>query len=61
MAERLGDGLVRVGAMTTEQVQKVLAAQKGGDARPFGEIAIALGYVDAEGIRKYLASVKGPT
>ena len=51
MAERLGDGLVRVGAMTAEQVQKVLAAQKGGDGRQFGEIAIALGYVNAEAIK----------
>jgi hypothetical protein len=60
VAERLGDGLVRVGAMTAEQVQKVLAAQKAGDGRPFGEIAISLGYVKAEAIKQYLESVKGP-
>jgi len=61
VAERLGDGLVRVGAMTSEQVQKVLAAQKAGDGRPFGEIAISLGYVSADAIQKYLASAKGTT
>ena len=59
MAERLGEGLVRVGAMTAEQAQQVLAAQKAGDARHFGQVAIALGFVTAEAIDRYLASVKG--
>lgn len=59
MAERLGDGLVRVGSMTTEQVQEVLAAQKSGDRRPFGEIAVGLGFVKAEAIEQYLRSVNG--
>lgn len=59
MAERVGDGLVRVGAMTPEQVQKVLAAQKAGDKRPFGEIAVSLGLASREALDRYLASVRG--
>jgi hypothetical protein len=61
VAERVGDGLVRVGAMTPEQVQKVLAAQKAGDKRPFGEVAVSLGFVGAQALEKYLASVRGAT
>jgi hypothetical protein len=45
--------------MTAEQVQKVLAAQKAGDARPLGEIAVSLGYRGADAVRPYLASLKG--
>lgn len=59
MAERVGDGLVRVGAMKAEQVQAVLAAQKAGDTRPFGEVALALGLVSPDALKKYLDSVKG--
>jgi hypothetical protein len=44
MAERIGDFLVRTGAMQQAQVEAVLAAQKGGDKRTFGEIAVALGF-----------------
>ena len=44
MAERIGDFLVRTGAMQQAQVESVLAAQKGGDKRTFGEIAVALGF-----------------
>lgn len=54
MEERIGDGLVRIGAMTEEQVHKVLSLQKAGDARLFGEIAIELGFVDDDAIRRYL-------
>ena len=59
MAERMGDGLVRVGAMTAAQVQTVLAAQKAGDTRPFGEVAVSLGLVSADAVKRYLESVKG--
>jgi hypothetical protein len=54
--ERIGDGLVRIGAMTMEQVRKVLALQKAGDTRLFGEIAIEHGFVNDEAIRRYLES-----
>jgi hypothetical protein len=44
MAERIGDFLVRTGAMKQAQVEAVIAAQKAGDSRTFGEIAVALGF-----------------
>ena len=43
MAERIGDFLVRTGALQPPQVEAVMAAQKAGDKRTFGEIAIGLG------------------
>ncbi len=55
-AEKIGEGLKRIGAMTEEQVNEVLELQKKGDKRLFGEIAISLGYIDDEAIRKYIES-----
>jgi hypothetical protein len=43
MAERIGDYLVRTGAMQQPQTHAVIAAQKAGDTRAFGDSAIALG------------------
>jgi hypothetical protein len=54
MADRIGEFLVRIGAMTNEQVEKVLTAQKGGDTRAFGEIANALGFVDDNALMRYV-------
>jgi len=54
MEERIGEALVRIGAMKTYQVEDVLRLQKAGDSRLFGEIAIELGYIDDQAIRKYL-------
>jgi len=56
MEERIGEGLVRIGAMTAEQVAAVLEIQKGGDARLFGEIAIEKGFIDDQAIKAYLDS-----
>jgi len=56
MAERIGDGLLRIGAMTAEQRDKVLEMQYDGDERMFGEIAIDLKYIDDQAILDYLAS-----
>ena len=56
MEERIGEGLVRIGAMTPEQVAAVLEIQKGGDARLFGEIAIEKGFIDDQAIKAYLDS-----
>lgn len=58
MAERMGDGLVRMGAMKAEQLEKVLAAQKAGDTRRFGEIAMALGFVTDAAIKAWEAEKK---
>jgi hypothetical protein len=59
MEERIGEALVRIGAMKSYQVEDVLRLQQGGDRRMFGEIAIELGYIDDQAIRKYLNSKKG--
>ena len=58
MAERIGDFLMRIGAITATQVDEVLAIQKGGDSRPFGVIAVELGYVDESAIEKFAAAQK---
>ena len=54
MADRIGDNLVKIGAMTQEQVDDVLRRQKNGDSRLFGEIAIELEYIDDDVIADYL-------
>jgi hypothetical protein len=54
MADRIGDKLVKIGAMTKGQVDDVLQRQKDGDSRLFGEIAIELEYIDDEVIAAYL-------
>ncbi len=56
MGDRIGDFLVKIGAMKQSQVDEVIQAQSQGDSRMFGEIAIELGYVDDSAIRKYLDS-----
>jgi hypothetical protein len=53
-AERIGEFLVRIGAMTEEQVLEVLRLQKETPDTLFGEIAISRGYVDDEAIKRYL-------
>ncbi len=55
-AERIGDGLVRIGAMTEEQREEVLKIQNSGDDRMFGEIAVDLGYINDQAIMDYLDS-----
>ncbi len=54
MADRIGDFLVRIGAMTPEQVAEVLRKQKAGDKRVFGEIALELGYIHDDAIKRYV-------
>ena len=57
MAERIGDFLIRIGAITREQVDEVLRAQGEDDEdhlRMFGEIAVEKGYIDDEALRKFV-------
>ncbi|MBN1412341.1 MAG: hypothetical protein JW969_15955 [Spirochaetales bacterium] len=54
--EKIGAGLIRIGAMTKQQVSEVLKHQKAGDSRLFGEIAVDLGFVDVDAIINYLKS-----
>ena len=48
ISERIGETLVRIGAIKPYQVEDVLRAQKAGDNRLFGEIAIECGYINDE-------------
>jgi hypothetical protein len=52
--ERIGEALVRIGAMTSEQVDQVLKLQQDGDDRLFGEIAIGEGFINDKAIKAYL-------
>jgi hypothetical protein len=51
---KIGEGLVKMGEMTEEQVQLVLKEQENGDKRLFGEIAVDMEFVDLDGIIRYL-------
>jgi hypothetical protein len=57
LEEKIGEGLVRIGAMTTVQVEEVLKNQRNGDKRLFGEIAVELGFVDIQAVIDYLKSI----
>jgi hypothetical protein len=52
--ERIGETLVRIGAMTRDQVESVLRRQQAGDTRLFGEIALELGMIDDDAIQQHL-------
>jgi hypothetical protein len=54
MTTRIGDFLVKIGAMTADQVKHVLYRQQSGDPRRFGEIARALGYIGDDSIKRYV-------
>lgn len=56
--EKIGEGLVRVGEMTHDQVETVLTKQRRGDNRLFGEIAIDLGYVKVNSLIDYLREIE---
>ena len=53
--EKVGEGLIRIGAMTKEQVKKVLREQraKHGHDKLFGEIAVELEFVDEATIESF--------
>lgn len=52
MAQRIGEILVQAGLLTSEQVGVVLAAQKTGDNRPFGEVALSMGLIEDTSLRR---------
>ena len=51
---KIGGFLLSIGAMKPWQVADVLLAQRAGDRRLFGEIAIALGYIDDAALQRYI-------
>lgn len=54
LKEKIGDGLVRKGAMKKSSINQVLIVQACGDKRCFGEIAASLRLVDEEEVHKYM-------
>ncbi len=54
MSEKIGEALVRIGAIKPFQVEDVLLAQRTGDNRLFGEIAIEFGYINDAVLKKYI-------
>lgn len=50
---RIGEYLVSIGVLTDSQVSDVLKLQQGGDARKFGEIAVSLGYMKDDSIKRF--------
>jgi hypothetical protein len=54
--EKIGEFLVKIGAMKQWQVEDVLIVQRSGDPRMFGEIAIAFGYIDDRALMRYVES-----
>ena len=56
--EPIGEGLVRIGALTNQQKEEVLELQKNGDKRLFGQIAIASNYVNVETVNSYLKDIQ---
>lgn len=58
---RIGGFLVAIGAMKDWQVEDVVLAQRSGDSRMFGEIAIAMGYIDDNALRRYVDSRDAPS
>jgi len=57
--EKIGDFLVRIGALTPEQVNDILKKQEQEPHKLFGIIAIELGYVNDEAIHQYIKSKNG--
>lgn len=58
MAERIGDFLLRIGAITQAQLDDILNIQKDGDSRAFGLIALDKGYVTETAIEQFAATQK---
>ncbi len=54
MPDRIGEFLVKIGAMTGQQVDHVLQLQAKGDKRIFGEIALDLHYLNDDAIKRYV-------
>jgi len=54
LSERIGEFLVRIKAMTSDQVDKILEAQKAGDKRCFGDIALEFGFAQDNAIKRYV-------
>ncbi len=57
--ELIGHFFLRISVMTSEEIAEVLRLQAAGDKRPFGEIALSMGYVDLQAIKAYEDFARG--
>jgi hypothetical protein len=53
VAKRIGEIMVHLATMKPEQVEAVLTAQREGDKRLFGTIAVSLGFIEDNALRRY--------
>lgn len=53
--ERLGELLVRMGALEREHIAEILSYQNQHPSMKFGEIAVKLGYVSEERLGPFLS------
>lgn len=60
VAVRIGEFLVSTGRMTQEQVDLVLQMQREGNGRRFGEIALALGFIDNDAVKRFVDYLEKP-
>jgi len=59
VSEKIGEFLIRIGAMTQDQVSRVLRLQAAGDRRRFGTIAEELRFITSyDRIRDFLSALK---
>ena len=57
--EKIGEFMVRIGALTEEQVQDILKRQRELEPdKLFGRIAVDLGYLNDEALHLYVTSRK---
>lgn len=52
--DRIGELLLAAGVITGEQLGEAVSGQRAGDARPLGEILVALGYARVEDVEHVL-------
>jgi len=52
--ERIGEGLVRLGKLESDQVEEIVGKQGNGDNRLFGEIAVDLDFIHVEDLIYHL-------
>jgi hypothetical protein len=55
--EKIGEFLVRIGAMTQEQLTECLKIKSENPAKLFGLIAIEKGYINDKAIDQYLEAL----
>jgi hypothetical protein len=55
MAIKLGEVLVEKGILTKDQAEDILQAQRSGDVRKFGEIAVSKGFIQDKALNDFIS------